>query len=69
MTLKDYLDRHELTNIGFARKSGVDTTKISKFANGHARPSLDNAYKIFKASQGKVKLDDWFKEENDGKEL
>lgn len=63
MTLKDYLSKKKLTYRAFSKKVDIDSAQLVRWANGQILPSLKNAYKIYKATRGQVKLHDWFKDE------
>lgn len=63
-TLKAYLIRNQITVRSFSILADINQTKISKFQNG-SLPSLENAYKIEQASDGKVPMGIWMKEKED----
>lgn len=67
MTFKEYLDENNMSLREMGEKSGIDFRVLHRYATGHSRPNLINAYKIYKHTNKKVGLVDWFGEEYDKK--
>ena len=57
--LKRYLKMKGLTAREFSILSGIDHSQISRYLRGLIRPSLENAYRIQKATKGDVRMEDW----------
>ncbi len=60
MTLEKYLIKHGLTSVAFAEKVGVDQSTIHRLRKRDQIPSRDLMDRIFKATGGAVRADDFF---------
>lgn len=60
MTLKEYLTKNKISFRSFSKVVNIDQAQLNRYANGIQQPSLGNAYKIYKATKKKIKLEDWF---------
>lgn len=60
MTLKEYLTKHKITFRAFSVKVDIDAAQLNRYANGQYKPSLENAYKIYKATRTRVTFLSWF---------
>ena len=54
MKLADYLRQEALTQVEFARLSGISKFLINRYVRGTGRPRHDNMSKIARATQGAV---------------
>lgn len=54
---------HRITFKAFSYKVGIAEAQLNRYANGAQLPNLRNAYKIYEASNKRVKLQDWFEGE------
>jgi len=61
MVLKKYILTNMLTYRVFSSRVGIDQSQLIRYANGSKLPNLKNALKIYKATNKKVGLEDWFK--------
>lgn len=52
--------KHRITYKAFSHKVGIAEAQLNRYANGAQLPNLRNAYKIFYATNKKVRLVDWF---------
>jgi plasmid maintenance system antidote protein VapI len=59
MTLQDWLDKHEVSQTGFAEALDVRPSTINDLCNGRRRPSLELAVKIERATFGQVPPASW----------
>lgn len=57
--LAAHLAEREITDKAFAERIGVSKWRMSKIRNGRARPNLDEAAAIEKATGGKIKASAW----------
>jgi plasmid maintenance system antidote protein VapI len=62
MKLDEYLKSMCITKSGFARKVGTTPVHLGNLIKRKCCPGIDLAYKIEKASEGKVTLYDWVDE-------
>ena len=60
MTLKEYLQKYGISFRAFSKIVDIDQAQLNRYANGIHKPSLETAYKIYKATKKKVNLKDWF---------
>lgn len=60
MDLSAYLSQKKLTAAKFAKIIGVHRTSVARFCDKTRRPDLDTLEKIHKATNGKVKAEDFF---------
>lgn len=67
MTLKEYKEKYLRSYREFAMKADIAEAQVVRYANGHGLPSLENAYKIYLATDKKVGLEDWIRDGNDKK--
>ena len=58
-TLREYLDKNKLTLRAFSIKSDVDQSQLSRYINARTVPTLENAYKIYRASKKAIKMEVW----------
>ncbi len=65
MTLKEWMRRNKVTNPALADQLGLSADSarftIGHYRNGTRLPTLKRAWQIFKATEGKVGLEDWFR--------
>lgn len=62
MNLKDYVATTvDVTFRSLSSKTGIAEAQLNRYANGKSLPSLKNAFVIYKKTNKKVKLEDWFK--------
>lgn len=59
MTLSDYLDEKGETDAAFAMRTKLSQPQINRLRRGVAKPSWDTIVAIEKATEGKVKPNDW----------
>ena len=59
MTLKQYLEKHEISYGKFGRMMGVKTTTVSRWANGERNPDFQAIRKIAELTDDSVRADDW----------
>lgn len=59
--LAEYLTDNGLTQREFAESINLDSSVISRFLRNLARPGLDTAFAIERATGGKVKAESWAK--------
>jgi transcriptional regulator with XRE-family HTH domain len=59
MKLDAYLTRHKLTQVEFARASGISQPTIARLVRGTRRPSLAMIERIHTATHGRVTARDW----------
>lgn len=62
MTFKEYLEKKKISLKAMQAKTDIDFRVLSRYKWSKVRPSLVNAYKIYKATNKQVKLKDWFDE-------
>lgn len=62
MKLETYLKTKPMTHTEFASLIGTTQVSVSRYVSGERRPSIEMIDKIEKATKGKVKMRDWFKE-------
>jgi DNA-binding transcriptional regulator YiaG len=59
MTLKQYLEKNDLSQAEFARRINVDFTTVAKWCDGTGRvPKRDNMIKIQSETEGNVTIQD-----------
>lgn len=58
-TLREYLTQNRLTLRAFSYVSDVDQSQLSRYINGKTVPTLENAYKIYRASKKAIKMEVW----------
>ncbi len=66
MKLETYLKTKSITRTDFAGLIGTTQASVSRYVSGERRPSIEMIDKIEKATRGKVKMRDWFKEVPEG---
>ena len=66
MKLETYLKSKSITRTDFAGLIGTTQASVSRYVSGERRPSIEMIDKIEKATKGKVKMRDWFKEVPEG---
>lgn len=66
MKLETYLKTKSITRTDFAGLIGTTQASVSRYVSGERRPSIEMIDKIEKATKGKVKMRDWFKEVPEG---
>lgn len=59
MKLGEYLHTNNMSLRFFAKQTGIHYRQLHRYVRGEGVPSLLNAYKIWKASKRKVRLQDW----------
>lgn len=57
--LKDYLKKNKVTVLELSSKMIVPTITIYMWLNGTSRPSIKNAIKLEKATNGEITVYDW----------
>ncbi len=62
MKLRAYLDQKRLKLREFAAMTGLTASTISRLAAGKQAPSLDVAERIHRATNGRVKPEDFYRE-------
>jgi transcriptional regulator with XRE-family HTH domain len=60
--LQQHLETHNIARREFADRIGVDQSVLSRFCRGLARPGLDNAVAIERATDGAVPASYWVDE-------
>lgn len=60
MTLSDYLETHDLNAAAFAKKIGVTTATIWRYARGHRIPRKAVMARIVEATGGAVQPQDFY---------
>ncbi len=60
MTLDQYLVANELTEAAFAAKIGVDQSNVHRMRKAGQVPNKALMAKIFEATSGQVRADDFF---------
>jgi len=58
VTLRDYLDAHDLKLHEFAEASGLSVSYLSRLVNRRLRPSMEAAIRIHRATGGEVTFED-----------
>jgi len=59
LTLKAYLQKNREKQKDFAARIGASEAAVSRFCKGVAKPSLQQAHDIERATKGKVKTEVW----------
>jgi transcriptional regulator with XRE-family HTH domain len=59
ITLRSYLSDNKMTLRAFSMISNIDQSQLSRYNNRLSIPSLENAYKIYRASKKAVKMEGW----------
>ena len=62
-TLDDHLKQNNIRRRDFAAEIGVHESVLSRFCNGLARPALDTAFAIERATNGAVPASSWVDEQ------
>lgn len=57
--LADHLRKTGMTQLEFAELAGVPGPQVSMWLSGRRRPGLESAFKIERATGGKVRATDW----------
>ena len=65
LTLREYLDRNEITQEGFAEKIGVSGPYISLLCKARYWPGADVMMRIWHETNGQVTPNDFLKERMD----
>jgi len=60
LNFKNYLNINDVTLKDMEKRTGINFRTLSLYKLGRVLPSLSNAYKVYKATKGKVGLKDWF---------
>lgn len=58
-TLDEHLKQNNIRRRDFAAEIGVHESVLSRFCNGLARPALDTAFAIERATNGAVPASSW----------
>lgn len=66
MRLRDYMSEHKVSELEMASRAGCSEWGIKKLRFGERTPSLRLAMRIFRATDGKVGLVDWFDTDHQG---
>ncbi len=64
--LKQHLETHGISRKDFAEQIGIDQSVLSRFCNSLARPGLDKAIAIERATDGAVPASSWVDEPQAG---
>lgn len=59
MTLRDWMEKHGVTQARLSELTGIQQPLISKYLRGSQRPQLDNALAIERATEGAVPVEEW----------
>lgn len=59
MKLNEYLEINKISQSAFSRLAQLDQAQISRFLGGLSKPSVEAAYKIYRATKKKVKMEEW----------
>lgn len=62
MYLQDYIREQRVSMRRFAKKSGLSVSAISRLISNERFPTPETMRRIFLATDGKVKADDFFKQ-------
>ena len=62
MYLKDYIREQRLSMRRFARKAGLSVSAVSRIIKNERFPQPETMRRIFLATDGRVKADDFFKQ-------
>ena len=57
MKLKDWMEKHNVTNEALGKKVNLHRTTISKFKTGSRIPTILDAAKIEEATKGEVSIE------------
>lgn len=57
--LRDFLSDNKIARRDFAAQIGVDQSVLSRFCNDQARPGLETAVRIERATSGAVPASSW----------
>jgi transcriptional regulator with XRE-family HTH domain len=60
MKLDQFIKQHGMTQTQFAKRTGLSVSSISRIVNGEREPSLRVMQIIYRATDGKVRPDDFF---------
>jgi DNA-binding transcriptional regulator YdaS (Cro superfamily) len=61
--LDDHLKSQSIRRRDFAQEIGVHESVLSRFCNGLARPALDTAFAIERATNGAVPASSWVEDQ------
>ena len=59
MTLKEWLNKTNNTQMAVANKLDISTAQLNKFVHGSQVPTLFMAHKIYELTKGRVTYKDW----------
>lgn len=59
MTLSEWLESTETTQVQLAEATGIDQALISKYALGRCMPKIPQARKIAEATDNAVPIESW----------
>jgi len=62
-TLNSYMSKNKLTFTKMEALTGINFRVLHRYSMGDTLPSLINAHKIYMATKGQIKLQDWFSPE------
>lgn len=57
--LSEYLERHTESQLDFGQRVQLHQSVVSRFSKGLAKPSLETAFKIERATNGEVPASSW----------
>lgn len=60
MRLKEWLAKNNIKHGDLCKPLGANKSRISRIVNGRALPTLIQADKIYRITDGQVTLSDWF---------
>lgn len=58
MRLKDYLDAEGLSIYKFSKRAGLSRQALTRFLGSESSINMNTAYRVQRASKGKVTLDE-----------
>lgn len=58
-TLRAYLADNKMTLRAFSQVADIDQSQLSRYNNRLSMPTLENAYKIYRATRKSVKMEVW----------
>ena len=62
MKLKQYIRQARMTQTQFAKQTGLSLSSVSRIISGERQPSLKVMQIIYRATDGKVRADDFFRD-------
>lgn len=59
MTLREWMERNEITQVELSEKTGISQSLLSKYLRGNRGPKVHNALVLEKATKGQVPVEAW----------